>query len=87
MAEDDKCAYAPGLVQPEAMPVMACPPIEWTPEARQMLERIPSFIRGRIKSGVEQKAAAAGEISISVEFMQAHRPQGLPFGRPVRQAQ
>lgn len=85
LAEDAKCDYLPPPgEQPESA---ARPPqrdIRWTPEALSLLERIPGFFRSRIARSLEDKAVAAGETSISIEFMQAHRPQGLPFAGAFR---
>jgi len=82
MAEDGKCAYMPATVQPEISPAKDRASIAWTPEAQQRLDRIPGFIRGRVKDGLEQKAKAAGEASITAEFMHKHKPVGMPFARP-----
>jgi radical SAM protein with 4Fe4S-binding SPASM domain len=82
MAEDAKCTYIPAYVQPEVMPARECQVITWTADAQQMVERIPSFIRGRIKSNLEQKAKAEGQAAITVEFMNKHKPAGMPFARP-----
>jgi len=83
MAEDGKCTYCPpSSARPEPLPQCKTRELVWTPEAQRMLERIPGFVRGKVKDSLEQKAKAAGEASISVVFMQAHRPAALPFGRP-----
>lgn len=84
MAEDGKCTYvaAPGAL-PEPLPTIGAATILWTPEARDLLDRIPGFIRNRIRLSLEEKAKAAGLASISPAFMRAHRPAGLPFGRPA----
>lgn len=85
MAEDAKCTYEPPTsAKPETIPQGAVPGICWLPEARRMLERIPSFVRGKVKRSLEQKAKEAGEFSITVEFMHAHRPSGMLFSRPER---
>jgi hypothetical protein len=83
MAEDGKCVYIPAYVQPEALPSKKCLTIIWTPEAQGMLDRIPGFIRNRVKGNLEQKAKAEKQDEITVEFMQKHKPAGLPFVRPA----
>lgn len=83
MAEDGKCMYIPAYVQPEVMPSMECPVIVWAPEAQRMLERIPSFIRNRVKGSLEEKAKAEKQGEITMEFMRKHKPAGLPFARPA----
>ncbi|MBI4740759.1 MAG: SPASM domain-containing protein, partial [Betaproteobacteria bacterium] len=86
MAEDGKCTYCPpSSALPEVFPQEMARQIAWTVEAQHLLERIPSFLRGKVRTSLEQKAVTAGELSISVEFMQAHRPKSLPFDRPARQ--
>ncbi|MDP2810110.1 MAG: radical SAM protein [Rhodocyclaceae bacterium] len=83
MAEDRKCSYFPSpSTRPEPLPARGVASIAWTPEAQRMLERIPGFVRSKVKGSLECKAAATGETSISIEFMREHRPSSLPFGRP-----
>jgi radical SAM protein with 4Fe4S-binding SPASM domain len=82
MAEDGKCNYCPpSSSAPEPMPQQRTATVSWTPEAQALLDRIPGFVRDRIRNSLEQKAQAAGAASISAEFMQAHRPASLPFAR------
>jgi hypothetical protein len=84
MAEDGKCNYCPpSSSAPESVPQQRTATISWTPEAQAMLDRIPGFVRDRIRNSLEQKAQAAGAASISAEFMQVHRPASLPFARPA----
>lgn len=81
-AEDGKCGYQPAdEAVPEPWPVAAAHVI-WTPDARRMLERLPGFVRERVRSSLEQKALAAGEHTVTLQFMHAHRPASLPFFRP-----
>lgn len=83
MAEDGKCGYRP---PPDASPEVLLPPrqtgVTWSPEAQRLLERIPGFVRGKIRDNLEQKAIAVGAASISVEFMHRNRPANLPLNRP-----
>lgn len=84
MAEDGKCTYVPPPnALPEPLPAPPVAVIAWTPEARALLDRIPGFVRNKVKSGLEQKAIAAGEPSVSADFMRRHRPANLPFSRPA----
>ena len=84
MAGDGKCNYSPPpSSNPEPLPDRRTATVAWTPEAQRLLDRIPGFVRDKVRSGLEQKARAAGETSISVDFMRAHRPTSLPFGRPT----
>lgn len=84
MGEDAKCRYVPQFgAQPEAPPgADTAAAIAWEAEAAAMLERIPGFIRRRVREGLEQKALLAGTAKISLDFMRAHRPAGLSAARP-----
>lgn len=84
MAEDGKCTYRPPpSARPEPLPARRSAAVAWTPEAQQLLDRIPGFVRDKVRSSLEQKAQATGEVSISADFMHAHRPTSLPFARPM----
>lgn len=88
MGGDAKCAYvpAPGAV-PETQQVKSAAPaiVAWTPEARALLERIPGFVRARVRVRLEEAAVREAAPAITLEFMRAHRPQGFPAmdGRPL----
>jgi len=83
MAEDSKCTYCPASsVSPERQPIRQPIAVVWTLEAQRLLDRIPGFVREKVRHNLETKAQAAGELSISADFMRAHRPASLPFGRP-----
>lgn len=83
MAEDGKCGYVPSpAILPEQLPRQTAATIAWTPEAQALLDRIPGFVRNKIKSGLEQKAVTAGELAITADFMRRNRPANLPFSRP-----
>ncbi len=82
MSEDAKCAYQPSPdATPEARPGTV--PVEavatWTPEARALLERIPGFVRSRVRTRLEEAAARESAASITLDFMRAHRPKGAFF--------
>jgi radical SAM protein with 4Fe4S-binding SPASM domain len=84
MAEDGKCTYCPpSAATPERIPAGKKATVDWTPEAQRLLDRIPGFVRDKARSNLERQAALAGETLISVDFMLAHRPASMPFGRPA----
>jgi hypothetical protein len=83
MAEDSNCSYikpAGGL--PEAAPATGArrEELTWEPAAEALLERMPAFIRGRVKARLEECAASEAQELITVDFMRAHRP---PLRFPV----
>jgi hypothetical protein len=56
--------------------------MEWSPEAQARLQRLPSFARGMVITGVERYAAAHGMRRITPDVMQAVREQAeARFGR------
>lgn len=77
MGEDAKCAYVPAAdAAAESRREDAAIAIPWTPEALALLERIPGFVRGRVRDRLEEAAARESAASITLEFMRAQRPQG-----------
>lgn len=82
MGDDDKCRYAPPLGSVPESPSATAGKVAWDPAAEALLTRIPGFIRQRVCEGLEQKAAAAGATTITVDFMHAHRPAGMSMLRP-----
>lgn len=86
MAEDPKCSYIrpPGAV-PEPPPCREpiTPGVTWTAEARALLERIPGFVRPRVRARLEEAAVREAVVVISVEFMRNHRPR-MPFSAALR---
>ncbi|MBI2310961.1 MAG: radical SAM protein [Betaproteobacteria bacterium] len=80
MAEDPKCTYTrPPGSRPEARPApVTAPAVSWDPAAQALLERIPGFVRARVRARLEDCAGKEGVPRITVEFMRAHRPAG-PF--------
>lgn len=80
MAEDSKCHYVkPPDCLPEAPPAPAArPAVRWEPEAEARLQRIPGFLRERVRVRLEGYALQEGVDPITVAFMAAHRPPGLP---------
>lgn len=92
MAEDPSCAYEPP--EPEAAAPAAFAVAQtfgaqvestmgWTPEARERLERIPSFLRGMITQRLEAAAREAGAEAVTAEMMQKMREQGMGKGMPA----
>ena len=80
MAEDPKCPYVrpPGAL-PETRPAAAArPAVAWEAAALARLERIPAFVRDRVRARLEDAAAKEGADRITVEFVQRHRPPA-PF--------
>lgn len=81
-AEDSKCAYArPRRALPEANPAVSKhrSKVTWEPAALALLERVPGFVRAKVKTRLENQAAAGGVERITVEFVQAHRPAAPVF--------
>ncbi len=83
LAEDSKCPYrAPPGVTPEASPPVAVrAAVRWAPEAEARLQRIPAFLRGRIRTRLEEHARNEDVVTITAAFMAAHRPAGIPSAR------
>lgn len=84
MAEDSGCSYLPpGRALAESRPAAApSAPVTWDPAAQALLARIPTFVRARVKAHLEERAAIEGVCSITLEFMQAHRPAKPFFSTP-----
>jgi AdoMet-dependent heme synthase len=83
LAEDPACGYQPGafggqviaLGEDQTFGFDAPLTVEWSPEAQARLQRLPSFARGMVITGVERYAAAHGIARITPEVMQAVREQ------------
>ncbi len=79
--EDPWCGYQPvEFVTPQRTSVIA-----WTQEAEERLQRIPPFIRGRVKTAVERHAQAGGKTEITPAEMTATLEgmgRRIPFKRP-----
>lgn len=87
MAEDAKCGYEPApQARPESVPIKLMPraaaAVNWAPQARAMLERIPGFVRARVQEQLEQTARREAVGTITLEFMQAQRPRGTWVPQP-----
>ncbi len=80
--EDPWCAYRPSPA-PAATPERS---LDWTDEASERLERIPPFVRERVKVAVERAARRDGRAEITVDELTATLAsvgRRLPFRRPV----
>ncbi|MBI4305786.1 MAG: radical SAM protein, partial [Chloroflexi bacterium] len=81
LAEDPWCVYEPA----NHGPTRDAGALRWTPEAEQRLQRIPPFIRQRVKVAVERYAAANQEQEVSPAVMTAtlgSLGRAAPFRRP-----
>ncbi len=78
MEEDPNCLYKP--YDGEVIPIMNDPitpsnkNIIWTDEAKERLNKIPIFLRGRIRKKLEERAKTEG-IPVTKELMQKHRSE------------
>jgi radical SAM protein with 4Fe4S-binding SPASM domain len=90
LAEDPACAYQPGqfggqvitLGEEQTFGVDAPLTLTWSLEAKARLQRLPSFARGMVVTGVERYAAAHGIQQITPEVMQVVREEAeRRFGR------
>ncbi|MBI4408808.1 MAG: radical SAM protein [Gemmatimonadetes bacterium] len=84
LAEDASCAYEPDGARPVVgrqravtYGMSAPPTLAWAPEARQRLERIPSFVRGVVTARVEAFARERGHTEITAALMDEVR-RSLP---------
>jgi radical SAM protein with 4Fe4S-binding SPASM domain len=79
LGEDPKCAYIrPPHASPEPAPApRSSSNLTWEPEAQALLDRIPAFVRRRVRERLETRAYAAGLTAVTPEFMRATRPAGL----------
>lgn len=80
--EDPWCAHRPREQPPRARNA----PLPWMPEATARLERIPPFVRERVRLAVEQAARSQGLTEISGDELTASLAgvgRRLPFRRPA----
>ncbi len=83
LGEDPKCAHVrPSHAVPE-IPASekSLDRLRWEPEARAILDRIPSFVRERVRARTEESAYAAGLSLVTAEFMRSLRPAGIGLSR------
>lgn len=83
MAEDANCLHVrPAQRAPEPRPTPGDrPALRWDPEAEARLQRIPGFLRERVRARLEEHAHREGVSRITASFMAAHRPPGAAPGR------
>ncbi len=83
--EDPWCAYSPSPV-PAETPDQS---LGWNEEANERLERIPPFVRERVRVAVERAALRDGVVEITVDELTATLAsvgRRLPFRRPASRA-
>lgn len=83
--EDPKCSHLrPAGARPEPAPHKDREDsrIFWESSAQVILDRIPGFVRERVRARLEETAYAAGLSTITSEFVHANRPTGFAGMRP-----
>jgi radical SAM protein with 4Fe4S-binding SPASM domain len=81
LGEDPWCAYQP----PQQVAVNDDRSLIWTQEAQERLQRIPPFVRDRVRLAVERRARAGGVTAVTgAELASTFESLGrkLPFQRP-----
>jgi hypothetical protein len=85
MGEDPSCEYVPAgnAIITADMPIDPEAPVDWTPEAKARLSKVPLFLRPVIKKKLEARARAEG-VPVTAELMARHRAErerdlGLKF--------
>ncbi len=76
MGEDDNCNHVP---KPGGKLIVAAKPpvdgnVEWTPEAKARLAKLPLFLRPVVRKKLEERARTEG-VPVTAELMQKHRLQ------------
>ncbi len=90
MGEDPSCSYRHEPAKEacgRTEPTFALPPectMRWSDEARERLERAPSFVRGLVVRRVEEEARRRGVAEVTAEIMQAVRERTMAAGPPPR---
>ena len=70
MAEDPLCVYQPkngDIIQP--LSIADCGNIHWSPQAKQRISRIPSFLRKMIKKRAEAYVLGIGEQEVTTKHL------------------
>jgi hypothetical protein len=93
MAEDPLCTHQPGTF-PQALEV--APPsveygreeqpglLEWDPDARERMQRVPAFVRGMVIKAVESHCAKHGISRVTeqqLDEIRSRMPASRIFGR------
>ncbi|MDP2786666.1 MAG: SPASM domain-containing protein, partial [Pseudomonadota bacterium] len=81
MGEDAKCGYVKASDAAAEQPPAAMEEMAWAEDAERVLERIPGFVRARVRGMIEKKARAEGIALITAEFMSHHRPPATVMAR------
>jgi hypothetical protein len=89
LAADPSCAYEPSGDLPVLAPPREVtyggaftPALAWTAEARQRVERIPSFVRGVVMERVERFAREAGHTTVTPELLaEVRRAMPIDFSK------
>ncbi|MEE9252533.1 MAG: radical SAM protein [Thermodesulfobacteriota bacterium] len=75
MAEDPNCSYIPrGREVIAVQSNFTDSRVEWTPEAKERLKKIPIFLRGLIKKRLEERARTEGT-AVTVALMKKHKEE------------
>lgn len=75
MGEDPNCEYIPkGGIIVDALVLKSTDEVDWTPEAKARLAKLPIFLRPVIKKKLEARAREEN-IPVTVELMQKHRQE------------
>ncbi len=86
--EDPTCNWQPQNGAPIRFNLPVSDPsneVQWTPDAKQRLKKIPLFIRGMIRKRLEAAAKEQG-VTISADFMAEHRQKReLELGMKFRE--
>ncbi len=83
-AEDIWCLYEPNTNGD----VASGADVSWSPGAEQRLQRIPGFIRGRVKNAVEAQARSSGAPEVTPDVLKSTLEgigRRIPFKRPGRE--
>jgi radical SAM protein with 4Fe4S-binding SPASM domain len=86
---DSSCTYEPPgglpvLAPPGAVPYGAAfePALAWSPEARDRVARIPSFVRGAVMERVERFARETGRTAVTAELLaEVRRAMPIDFSK------
>ncbi len=89
LGPDDSCAYDPPGDRPLVEPRRSVTygqavesQLPWTPEARERLARVPSFVRGVVTSRVEEFARRNGYAAVDLEVMaEVRRSMPVDFSK------
>lgn len=89
LAADPSCTYEPPgdlpvVTPPGALPYGApfTPALAWSPEARERVARIPSFVRGVVMERVERFARETGRTTVTAELLaEVRRAMPIDFSR------